>query len=47
MEDMLKKKPVDVFKKDLSRLPDAQIDNLIDYAISNKIVDSAKCTILK
>ena len=47
MEDMLKKKPVDVFKKELSRLPDAQIDNLIDYAISNKIVDSAKCTILK
>lgn len=47
MEDLLKNKPIDVFKKELSKLPDAQIDNLIDYAITNKIVDSAKCTLLK
>jgi hypothetical protein len=47
MSDMLRNKPIDVFKRELSGLPDAQIDNLIDYAISQKIMDSQKCSILK
>ena len=47
IEEMLKTLPIDVFKKKLSTLPDAQIDNLIDYAIEKNIIDYNKCAILK
>ena len=47
MESLLKEKPLSVFKRELTELPDVQIDNLIDYAITNKIVDSQKCDVLK
>ena len=47
MRELLNNKPISVFKKELSKLPDAQIDNLIDFAISEKIVNVDKCAILK
>ena len=47
MRELLNNKPIAVFKKELAKLPDAQIDNLIDFAISNKIVNVDKCAILK
>lgn len=47
MSELLKSKPIEVFKREVSNLPDAQIDNLIDYAISHNIVDSQKCSLLK
>ena len=42
MRELLNNKPIS-----LSKLPDAQIDNLIDFAISEKIVNVDKCAILK
>nr|DAD59071.1 MAG TPA: hypothetical protein [Caudoviricetes sp.] len=47
MRELLNNKPIAVFKNELAKLPDAQIDNLIDFAISNKIVNVDKCAILK
>lgn len=45
--ELLTNKPIAVFKKEISQLPDAQIDNVIDYAISHNIINTDKCTILK
>lgn len=47
IKEMLTVKPLAVFKRELSHLPDTQIDSIIDYAISNEILDSAKCDVLK
>lgn len=47
MKEMLTVKPMAVFRRELSKLPDAQIDNLIDFAIANKIVNVDKCAVLK
>jgi hypothetical protein len=47
MENMWKNMPLSVFKIELKKLSDTQIDNLIDYAIEKKIVDTAKCSYLK
>ena len=47
IEELLTVKPIDVFKKEVSNLPDAQIDNVIDYAVEHKIVNAEKCAILK
>jgi hypothetical protein len=47
MENLLKNTPLTVFKKEISQLKDTQIDNLIDYAIEKKIVDTDKCSLLK
>ena len=47
MRELLTVKPIAVFKKEISQLPDVQIDNLIDFAISNKIINAEKCSILK
>lgn len=47
MRELLTNKPIAVFKKEVSQLADSQIDNLIDFAISQKIVNVDKCSILK
>ena len=47
MKELLTVKPISVFKVEISKLPDTQIDNLIDYAISERIVNAEKCAILK
>lgn len=47
IKNLLVNVPIDVFKRELSKLPDTQIDNIIDYAISNQVIDAAKCKILK
>ncbi len=47
MERLLKKTSLAKFKKELANLPDTQIDNLIDYAIANKIAEADKCSYLK
>lgn len=47
MTSLLKEKPISVFKQEIAKLPDAQIDNLIDFAIEKKIVDTGKCSVLK
>lgn len=47
INNLLTKAPIDVFKRELSRLPDTQIDSIIDYAIKNEIVNVEKCKVLK
>ena len=47
MKNLLTKTPISVFKKEVQDLPMIQVDNLIDYAISNKITDAEKCSFLK
>ena len=47
VKELLTVKPIDVFKHTIATLPDAQIDNVIDYAITNNIVEYEKCAILK
>lgn len=47
MDSLLKVVPITVFKREVSKLSKTQTDNLIDYAIENKIVDTAKCSYLK
>ena len=47
MEELMTTTPLDVFKTEIQQLPRVQVDNLIEYAITNKKVDSAKCAFLK
>ncbi len=47
IKSLLTEVPVTVFRKRLSQLPDIQIDNIIDYAIANKIINLEKIQILK
>lgn len=47
IKNFLTTMPIDVCKRELSKLPDTQIDNIIDYAISHEILDAAKCKLLK
>ena len=47
MRELMMNKPISVFKNEVYKLPDTQIDNLIDFAITNKCVDVDKCSILK
>lgn len=47
IKSLLTETPITVFKKEISQLPDTQIDSVIDYAINHEIVDSVKCQILK
>lgn len=47
IKSLLTEAPFTVFKKEISQLPDTQIDSVIDYAISHQIVDTAKCQVLK
>lgn len=47
MEEMWKTLPIDVFKVQFGKLTKVQADSLIEYAISNKIVDTDKCSWVK
>ena len=47
MEELMTTIPLEVFKEEMQQLPRVQVDNLIEYAINNKKVDSAKCAFLK
>lgn len=47
MENLLTKTPISVFKREVQDLPMIQVDNLIDYAIANRITDAEKCAFLK
>ncbi len=47
MKNLLTSTPLTVFKKEVQALPRVQVDNLIEYAIQNKLTDSEKCSFLK
>lgn len=47
MKNLLTSTPITVFKKELSKYPKVQVDNLIEYAIENNLVDTEKCAYLK
>lgn len=47
MKNLLTAVPITVFKKELSKYPKIQVDNLIEYAIENNLVDPEKCAYLK
>ena len=47
MEEMWKTLPIDVFKVQFGKLTKVQADSLIEYAISNKIVNTDKCSWVK
>jgi len=47
MEEMWKNLPLDVFKVQFGKLTKVQADSLIEYAITNSIVDTAKCSWVK
>lgn len=40
-------KPLEVFKSEISKLSQSQLDNVIDYAIANKITVSDKCQYIR
>lgn len=46
-EEYLTKLPFEVFKKELEKLTNTQIDNLIQFAIEKRLIDSEKCRYLK
>lgn len=45
--DLLTKADLNTFKATIAKLPDSQIDNVIDYAIAHELVDMQKDAILK
>lgn len=47
MKNLLTTTPFIVFKKELQMLTRTQIDNLIEYAIKNQLIDIQKCSFLK
>lgn len=47
IENLMTITPIDVFKVEIQKLSKVQVDNLIQYAIRNQLVDSAKCSFLK
>lgn len=47
MEYLLKEAPLDEFKKKLCAVPAMQVDNLVEYAIHNEIVDMEKIKFIK
>lgn len=47
MENLLTKSPISVFKAEIAKLPRIQVDNLIEFAIENNLVDPEKCYFLK
>lgn len=47
MKNLLTSTPLTVFKKEVQALPKVQVDNLIEYAIQNKLTNSEKCSFLK
>lgn len=47
MKNMLENMPIDVFKRELAKIPDVQIDNLISFAVEKRITPLEKCAWLK
>lgn len=47
IKNLLTSQPLDVFKKEISDLNMTQINNIVNYAIANEIVDVAKCDVLQ
>ena len=47
MKNLLTSTPLTVFKKEIAKYPRIQVDNLIEYAIENNLVDPEKCYFLK
>lgn len=47
MKEMMTTTPIDVFKKTIQDLPKVQVDALVEFAIDNQYVDSAKCTFIR
>lgn len=47
MKNLLTTTPFIVFKKEVQLLTRVQIDNLIEYAIRNQLIDVQKCSFLK
>lgn len=47
MAKLMQEAPFDEFKKKMLQVPRMQVDNLIEYAIHNEIVDMAKIDFLK
>jgi hypothetical protein len=39
MKEYMTTKPIDEFKRDVSRLPRTQVDNLISYAVETQLID--------
>ena len=47
METYMTSLPIDVFKREVSKLPRIQVDNLVSYAAEHRFTDSGKCLFLK
>ena len=47
MKEYMTSLPIDVFKREVSKLPRIQVDNLISFAAQNRYTDSEKCYYLK
>ena len=47
MDYLLKEAPLDEFKKKLCAVPQMQVDNLIEYAVHNELVDMDKVNFIK
>lgn len=47
MKEYMTSLPIDVFKREVSKLPRIQVDNLVSFAAQNRYTDSEKCYYLK
>jgi hypothetical protein len=47
MANLLKNVPLTVFKTEVQKLTRVQVDSLISYAITHKLIDPDKCSWLK
>lgn len=47
MEEYLTTIPFTVFQKEIEKLTRTQVDNLVQYAIEHRLIDSQKCRFLK
>ena len=47
MKEYMTSLPIDVFKREVSKLPRIQVDNLVSFAAQNRYTDGEKCYYLK
>lgn len=47
IKKLLTETPFEDFKRKIAILSKVQVDNIVDYAIENRLIDSAKCSFLK
>lgn len=47
IKNMLESQPIEVFKNEVLSLTMTQVNNIVNYAIENEVVDVAKCDFLK